>query len=616
MTKHDSELKWRHFVRLSLVPVLLFFGLLLAVGNVGAIDYCDMARDVAAKAAKTFPGDKAKGVKLFIKALSLCDKPLYQYNLGIAYYRYGNPAEAEKYLALAVAGDGSQAAWLNDYAVVIMAAGGDPEKALAAAKKAQKLAGDDRRLGPAIAETLARAELFSGAGLAALEGISAATKCWSNESRLEKAQKEIEKEFVTASLKLMQSGKRETGVAVLAKGAQFSPLAAQTLCRALAQIEPGEKSLAATARWKQRYPDELDDIWDEVVDSECLRLCNRYKSGEQRQAMYEARVLSEKYPACSELKEVEKKLFDAFTNDDATIVLAQRTRKASQKSGDVDVDRALKEMFGRKGQDRASVGDISLEIAVDQDENIRIGRKKREHGIAVVIGNQRYADRKKGVPDVDFAGRDAAIMQKYLTRTMGFSQENIITCLDATVNDFNIVFGTDTRPKQGKLYRFVKGERGKAEVFVYYVGHGAPAEKSGEAYLVPVDAEVDYIETSGYPLSLFYRNLELLPAKSVMVVLDACFSGDSAGGQLFRNISPTRLTNVSPLQELKDNSFVLCGADKNEVCAWYPEKRHSLLTYYFFEALQGHADINGDKRVTVGELYSYVSDKVSRKALR
>ena len=70
------------------------------------------------------------------------------------------------------------------------------------------------------------------------------------------------------------------------------------------------------------------------------------------------------------------------------------------------------------------------------------------------------------------------------------------------------------------------------------------------------------------------------------------------------------------MQELKDNSFVLCGADKNQVCGWYPEKRHSLLTYYFFEALQGRADINGDNRVTVGELYTYVSDKVSRKALR
>lgn len=369
--KHYPGAKLRKVAGFFLLSALLYSAFFLAIGNVGAADYCDMARDVAEKAAKTFPADKAKGVKLFIKALSLCDQPLYHYNLGIAYYHYGNPAEAQKYLAQAVAKDQNQPAWLNDYAVVIMAAGGDAKKALAAARKAYKLAGNDRQLGPAVAETLARAELFAGEGLAALERISKASKRWSNESRLDRTKQEIEKEFITASLKLMQGGRVETGLAVLAKGAQFSPFAAQTLCRAQAKLQPGEKSLAATARWRERYPDELDDIWSDVVDSECVRLCNNYKAGEQRKAMYEARVLSEKYPRCKELKEVEKKLFEAFTNDDATIVLAKQTRKAPAKGGDVDVDRALKEMFGQKEQ--TSVSDISLEIAVDQDENIRIG---------------------------------------------------------------------------------------------------------------------------------------------------------------------------------------------------------------------------------------------------
>jgi uncharacterized caspase-like protein len=199
---------------------------------------------------------------------------------------------------------------------------------------------------------------------------------------------------------------------------------------------------------------------------------------------------------------------------------------------------------------------------------------------------------------------------------MGFAKENILSSLDATGSDLRVMFGTRERPEKAKLYRYVKGEKGKAEVFVYYVGHGAPSERGGEAYLVPVNAEIDFIETSGYPLSLFYYNLESLPAKSVMVVLDACFSGDSAGGQLFKNISPAMVKNVSPIQELKKNSFVLCGAGQDQVCAWYPEKRHSLLTYYFFEALRGQADSNHDDKITAGELYTYVSDNVSRKALR
>jgi hypothetical protein len=102
----------------------------------------------------------------------------------------------------------------------------------------------------------------------------------------------------------------------------------------------------------------------------------------------------------------------------------------------------------------------------------------------------------------------------------------------------------------------------------------------------------------------------------VMVVLDACFSGDSAGGALFKNISPALLKNTSPVRELKQNAFVLCGADKDQVCAWFPEKRHSLLTYYFFEALQGKADRNRDRKLTAGEIYAYVSDAVNRRALR
>jgi len=91
------------------------------------------------KEAKTFPTDKEKGGKLFIKALKLCQQPLYQYNLGIAYYQYGNAAEAEKYLAKAVAADDSHAKWLGDYAAVILARGGDAKKALKLAEKASRL---------------------------------------------------------------------------------------------------------------------------------------------------------------------------------------------------------------------------------------------------------------------------------------------------------------------------------------------------------------------------------------------------------------------------------------------------------------------------------------------
>jgi uncharacterized caspase-like protein len=333
--------------------------------------------------------------------------------------------------------------------------------------------------------------------------------------------------------------------------------------------------------------------------------------------MQQAKLLHERYAFEPELKKTYDKLFEAYLNDDATIAVAPRQQKVARRPSraDIDVDAALAAAFDGGRAPGPAPAPTELVAAVDQDKNIRSGRRKRQHGIAVVIGNRDYRRAGHGLPDVRYADRDAAVMKKYLVRTMGFAEENILFKLDATSADLRTLFGTAERPR-GKLYNFVAGEQGRAEVFVYYVGHGAPSAKSGEAYLVPVNAEVDYIETTGYPLSLFYRNLETLPAKSVMVVLDACFSGDSAGGALFKNISPGMLKNTSPVRELKQNAFVLCGADKDQVCAWFPEKRHSLLTYYFFEALQGKADRNRDRKLTAGEIYAYVSDAVNRRALR
>ena len=602
--------------RVAMRRLALFLALVLLLLQVPvfAADYCDMARDVAERAAKTFNRDQEEGIKLFIKAHRLCDKPLYAYNLGIAYFEYGNPAEAEKFLAEAVNGDGNRAKWLNDYAGVILLRSGDAKKALQLAEKAYRLASTGSNLKPAISETLAEAQLRTGQGLAALKGIKAAAQRSPSEKRLQTTMQKIESRYLHAALKLVSEGKKREGFLVLEKGADYSALTAKTFCLALARDGQGEKALTAAAKWRRRYPVELDKVWSEVVTTECNRLYRRFQAGERAPAMQMAKALSEKYDFDKDFKKAYDKLFEAYLADDVTIAVAKPvTDKTPSSGGDVDLDQALAAAFGKKSE--PCTENINLEIAVDQDKNIRQGKLKRKHGIALVIGNQHYKKHGYGVPDVKYAGRDAAVMKKYLIKTMGFKEKNIITAIDTSFSKMRKLLGTPEDPK-GRLYKFVKAERGKAEVFIYYVGHGSPSAKSGEAYLVPVEAEVDYIESNAYPLSLFYRNLEFLEAKSVMVVLDACFSGDSAGGTLFKGISPTVLKNVEPVRELKRNSFVLCGADKNQVCAWYQKERHSLMTYYFFEALQGLADSNDDDNLTVGEVYEYVQEKVSSKTLR
>lgn len=265
-----------------------------------------------------------------------------------------------------------------------------------------------------------------------------------------------------------------------------------------------------------------------------------------------------------------------------------------------------------KGADTGMKAEIALAggLSVDVDMNIPEGEKAGRDDIAVVIGNRNY--RASGSPDVDYANRDAKVMKDYLVKTLGYDPENIIYAEDATLTKFNEIFGTD-RDHRGKLFKYVK--EGVSSVFIYYVGHGAPDLETSEAYFVPVDANPQFIRSNGYRLQTFYDNLGKIQAKRMTIVLDSCFSGNSEKGMLFKNISPA-LVKVKKEFQGPANAIVMTSAAVDQVSTWYPEKKHSLFTYYFLKGLQGAADANKDGRITVGEMQNYLKDNVPYMARR
>ena len=254
--------------------------------------------------------------------------------------------------------------------------------------------------------------------------------------------------------------------------------------------------------------------------------------------------------------------------------------------------------------------ELATGLSVDVDMNIPQGQKAGKYDVAVVIGNRNYA--AAGSPDVEFANRDAQVMKEYLTRTMGYDPSMILYAEDAALSKFNEFFGSE-RSHKGKLFRFVKP--GVSKVFVYYVGHGAPDLETSEAYFVPVDANPQDLKSNGYRLQTFYENLAKIPAKKMTVVLDACFSGNSDKGMLFKNISPT-LVKVKKEYRGPQNAVLMTSAAVDQVSGWYPEKRHSLFTYFFLKGLQGDADANKDGKITVGEMDAYVKEHVPYMARR
>lgn len=237
----------------------------------------------------------------------------------------------------------------------------------------------------------------------------------------------------------------------------------------------------------------------------------------------------------------------------------------------------------------------------------------RPDDVAVIIGNSVYGGRD--VPAVPPARNDAAMMRRYAVEALGVSEANVIMLDNATAAQLVEVFGNDRDPK-GKLYDWVRP--GRSRVFVYYAGHGAPSGPGGTPMLVPVDASAAQIGLSGYPLDTLYANLAKLPAVSVTVVLEACFSGGSAAGSLVPAASPVSIA-VKPTA-VPARLTVITAGTAGQIASWEPDGSHGLFTEYFLKGMAGAADKaptgNGDGTVSLDELARYLQENVAYLARR
>ena len=234
---------------------------------------------------------------------------------------------------------------------------------------------------------------------------------------------------------------------------------------------------------------------------------------------------------------------------------------------------------------------------------IPTARTTNPDAFAVIIGNRSYTN----APSVTYAANDAAVVRQYAEKALGIRPGNIIELTDATKSTLEDLFGVAGNPN-GRLKDLVIP--GRSEVFVFYSGHGAPDPQAERAYLMPVDANANRLGITGYSLDLLYDNLAALNAKHVTVVLDACFSGGSAGGEmLITAASPIGIRVNDPSARFAGrNATVIAAATGQQLANWYPEQRHGMLTYFFLKGLQGSADRDGDGRISVGEMKSWLQE--------
>ena len=232
--------------------------------------------------------------------------------------------------------------------------------------------------------------------------------------------------------------------------------------------------------------------------------------------------------------------------------------------------------------------------------------------VAIIIGNKTYQNHD--IPEVKYANRNAAAMRHYVMDTLGYDERNVVVITDATQANMRATSGGEQGPQGSQLWRMV--HEGRSDVFVYYSGHGVPGAHDAQAYLLPVDADPGAGELNGYDLRLLYANLGKLKARSVTVVLDACFSGGSGGGTLIRNASVLVRPVSTELPPETGQVTVLAASGPTEFANWDDSTQHGAFTAYFLRAVYGAADDphyggHGDGKITLGAVKRYLDEKMT-----
>ena len=236
-----------------------------------------------------------------------------------------------------------------------------------------------------------------------------------------------------------------------------------------------------------------------------------------------------------------------------------------------------------------TIGNSDVDINIPESKNIHTNR------FAFLIGNENY----QLIASVPFALHDVRTMKQYCYKTLGIPETNIRVYEDAT-------FGKMLACVR-EIKSITEAYSGNVEIIFYYAGHGVPDEASKSAYLLPIDADGVQKE-SCYSVGRLYQELGKLGANSVIVMMDACFSGSQRGEGM---LASARGVALKVKNDTPQGKMVTFSAATGEETAYpFTEQQHGMFTYYLLKGLQ-----NSKGRINLGDLAEYVTTQVKQRSV-
>ena len=230
---------------------------------------------------------------------------------------------------------------------------------------------------------------------------------------------------------------------------------------------------------------------------------------------------------------------------------------------------------------------------------------------ALLIGVNQYPESK--VNALNYAVNDALAIRELLVHELNFPEKNLVVLTDRQATKKGI---------EDQLNRLTDTNRVKKDdqILVFFSGHGqtVPTNSGEMGFLVPYDARINMSDTSNpsqylsscISMDKLKEISNMTPAKHVLFLVDACYSGLAAQK---RDIKSSSMP-IEKLASLPVKQIITAGL-KDEESVEDKKWRHGAFTFKLLEAIKKRAADNDNDYITTGtELGTYLRSYVPKIA--
>jgi len=223
---------------------------------------------------------------------------------------------------------------------------------------------------------------------------------------------------------------------------------------------------------------------------------------------------------------------------------------------------------------------------------------------ALIIGIDQY----KNWSRLDYPVHDCVGIHSTLTSFFGFKKKNIVTLYNEDATKEAII--------NALMFRFSKkrGVNKEDRLIIFFAGHTKSKKlrkKRYRGYLIPYDSYPYAEESSCLSTKLIKSLTDKIPAKHILLVVDACLSVSG-----FTRSSTLKIEKFADyLKEAAslNGRQVLVAGSKDDIFNTKGPLNFSMFTGNIIKGIQGSADLDRDGFVLISELSDFVKSRIGKE---